>query len=141
MGLKDIFVALLLTGLFFIAMVSFGHNLALDNNANETILNNSRISAAFGNTTIELFNSVDTANDSRTSFELDEIKTNSDNLIITSIKGVGTAVGGTISVMYNLIFGVLADVLGIPPLAFATITSIFSILIVFFAWRAYRAGS
>lgn len=141
MGLKEMFISFLLVGLFFIAMVNFGANLATDNNSNQSILNNPRINSTFQDTNVELFRAYDTANASRTSFELDEIKADSDNLIITSIKGVGTAVGGTMSAMFNLIFGLLSDTLGIPAIVLATITAILTVTIVFFAWRAYRAGS
>lgn len=141
MGIKEMFVSFLLVGLFFVAMVNFGANLAIDNGSNQTILSDPRINATFQDTQAELFQAYDTSNSSRTSFETDEIKANSDNLIITSIKGVGTAIGGSLAGIYNLLFGVSADILNIPAVVLATLTAILGISIVFFSWRAYRAGS
>ncbi len=141
MGLKEMVISFVLVGLFFVAMVNFGANLAIDNNANQSILEDPRINSTFQDTNVQLFAAYDTANESRVTFERDEIKADSDNLIITSIKGVGTAVGGTLSAMANLMFGTLGDVLNVPPVALATIMAILGISIVFASWRAYRAGS
>lgn len=139
-GFRELVIGMILVGLFFIATVNFGINLAADNGKNSTLLNDSTLNQTYVDTQSNLYSAYDSSNASRTSFETEDVKATSDNLVLSTIKGVGTAFGSTSVGLYNVLFGFAGDVLGIPSIILSTFATILTMVIVFYAWRLYRAG-
>jgi len=141
MKLTTLAFSFIVAGLFFIALVNFGNQLAIDNGAEWSILQDDRINSSIITAESNLGSAQNSANIGRASFENDSLKSDANDVILPSIKSVGTTLGGTMTSMYNLIFGTAADILNIPSIVLVTIVSILVVLTVVLAWRLYRTGS
>ena len=149
-GLKTLIISVLLIGLFMYALIAFGVQFQTDMNANQTILNesDSNLNDTYGSLKTNLTGAKDTANATRTSFESEEAKSEFGSLTFKSIVGVGKSFTGTMANFFNIIFNLFKVVLGLDDddnaaftVVIGTLGAIFLVTVIFFAWRAYRAGS
>jgi len=61
-------------------------------------------------------------------------------LIFSSIFGVGKIMANSLTVFYNLTFGTISNVLGIPPLVTGTVGAILLISLIFGIWKLVKVG-
>ena len=132
--------AFIFSALFVIAFLSFGFNLAIDNNATSTILDDPLINATFVALESQLNQDSKIVNSSKTGFESEDIKENAADVILPSIKSVGTTFFGMSTTIYNLIFLLAFNILNIPSIVLVTMAILIGISIVFLAWKLYRSG-
>lgn len=152
-GLKSLIIAVLLVGLCMFAMLSFAIQFQDDMGANQTLINTSQsgLNQTYSALKRNLTGAEDTANATRTSFESEEAKSEFGSLTFKSIVGVGKSFTGTISGFFNIVFNLIKTNLGFDKnnpnsqASFAVILGTFSaivlVVIIFYAWRVYRAGS
>jgi hypothetical protein len=149
-GLKSLFVAFILVGLFIFAIVGFAVQFQVDMNANDTILNEtaSNLNETYGWMAENLSETEATAKSQRESFESEKAKSEFGELTFSSIVGVGKTFIGTMADFFNIIFDLISVTMGFGEdndkgfaVVIASLSAIFLAVVVFFAWRAYKAGS
>ena len=149
-GFRSLVISVLLVGVLMYALISFGVQFQKDMDAEQTILNetDSNLNNTYKSLRTNLTGAEDTANATRTSFESEEATAEFGSLTFKSIVGVGKSFTGTMVNFFNIIFNLLKIVFGLDEESSAaftnvvgTLTSILVITVIFFAWRAYRAGS
>lgn len=139
-GFRNIVIAFLLVGLFMFSLISFGVELAADNEINQTILSHPTINSSYQKIESNLSTAASTASGQRANFET-EIPTESfGSLLFYSIVSAGKVFGGMMASMYNLITGSFSEVLGVSPIVLGTITAIILMSMVLLAWRVYKSG-
>ena len=141
MKFQTLIFTFLVAGLFLIAFVNFGNQLAIDNNANWSIRDDARINSTIVTAEQNIVSTQSVTSSGRTAFEQESIKDDAADIILPSVKSVGTTIGGTMTSMYNLIFGTAASILNIPQIVLVTIVTILVTLTVLLAWKLYRSGS
>ena len=130
----------LLIGLFIAALISFGAQIATDNNSNSTILQDPNINSTLNLLRGNLTNSQGISeNQSRAQDETKPIALF--DFLFESIIGTGKVLKSSFSNIYNLTFGLLGTTLGIPPIALATFTSIILFIMIFLAWKLFKTGN
>jgi len=141
MELPELFFAIFLSALFIIAFTSFGNQLALDNDTNISLLNDSAIRNVTTNLTFILNEGQNKSNDRTETF------------------WSGIPVVGEVTVVLSTVVGVGKDLaLGVLPRTFEAITTLvkstglvgnlvltvfigmFGSLIIFAAWRFFITG-
>ena len=145
-GLKTLIISFLLVGLFMYALISFGTQFQTDMGANQTILNDtdSNLSGTYYDLNESLVGSQSTGESARESFESEEAKAEFGSLTFKSIVGIGKSFTGTMVTFFKIIFSSIKTIFGLSSSFLAvisTLSAIFLVTIIFFAWRAYRAGS
>ncbi len=136
---KQLFLGLLLTGLFLIAMISFAVQLGLDNNSKISILNRSEVRVAFDainktlsttETDVEVQYNLTTSEDPKD--EGGQLTIKSITKAIPSLTQIPFAI---LTVMLSLI-GLYVDIVVIVVIA-----GIFTGIFLFAFWRLIRTGS
>jgi hypothetical protein len=129
----SLLVALVTLGLFYWA---FG--LAQDNGANPAVFNSDKIN---------LTGLASSINESRQNAEAQREAFTSENplvafgsIVFSTITGVGKVFMNTVITFYNLVFGGVSNVLGIPPEVTGVLSAILVIVRVLAAWSLYRIG-
>lgn len=139
-GIKSLLVSILLVGLFAYAIISVGVNMAEDNNANFSIADNPIINASFRRVDTNLSSAEDSSSDLRESLEKGVPEEDKFNPIV-AIWGVIIGFGSMAAGLYNIIFGLAANILGVPKIVLGVFTTILTIVIAAYIWRAWKAGS
>ena len=130
----------LLVALFLVAIISFGAQLAVENGADSTILQDPNINRTF--------NSID---GNLTSFQgvvegqskaQDETKPIAlFDFLFESIIGTGKVLKAAFTNIFNVMLGLMGSTLGLPPVALATMTSIILLIMIFLAWKLFKTGN
>ena len=137
---KNIVIGSVLTGMFLLAMIMFGANLALDNNPNQTILNDDRIARLNDTLTSELsaFNE-QTSNQKNASFGQPAVQANNGftvNIIPTVVVLFQMPI-----IMWNVLSQGAQQIIGVPLLFLNIIGAVILISIILLGWRVIRAGA
>lgn len=144
LNLKGLLVGALLVGLFLYAMISFGYNLGVDNNANKTILDDPIMSDSFSELEDQLQSTQGVVEGQDTGFANDIPTIGSDSFLFSSIISVARALKGTAVGIYNLTFGLIARRLGLGQgaglVVLGTMVSIVTITFIFLMWRFFKTG-
>ena len=141
MEFKSLLVSTLLIGLFIVALLSFGINLANNNDADNILLDDPALNATFSEMEDEL-KAAETSSDSqKDSFFIDVPIIGEASVIFTSITGF-------VRVFFNMGIGIIKAVflliqttLRIPPIVTGVFTSIFIIVTLFLIWKVIRVGT
>jgi len=136
---RNLIVSILLTGLFFVAIISFGAQLASNNNANSSILDSPVINSTYGNISSDLSSSDSQVQTQKNATEIDPGQTG-DTLSIPSIWTSILSIGGLVTGLFNAMFGLLF-VIGISPIVLAVFGAIVGISIIFWGWSMIRRGT
>ena len=143
MAAKELYVNLILIGLFAFSMISFTSLIGTENGSNVTLTDDPRVNSAFGSLGGNLTNLQRQAIGNKDSLEQDEPETGDGNLLFTSITAIWKVISGGITSMYNLLFGLIFDVfLGKSFIAvYSAIGAIITGLVIFSGWRLFRTGA
>jgi len=138
---RQIFVVFALLGIFILAMVSFGSNIAVENNANQTILNDPTFGQTFSNLNESLKTFDTQSQQQRENFE-GELPASEfvGTFIILSIIGAGKTFISMVVGIFNIIFSPFSSIIGINGVVLGVFVSIFTVIIVLAAWRLYKVG-
>ena len=139
-SLKGMIIAIILIGLYAVAMLSFVTFVAEENDADINITENEAVSNAMGGL-IEKLNETETiANTQRNNTESDTKSQETGFLSLGSIIGSVKVFTGMFVGVFNLIGQVAQKTLNIPPLVLSVITAILIITMIFFGWRLIKVG-
>jgi hypothetical protein len=134
---------LMLAGIFVFAIISFGLNVAINNNPEQTIGNDDTLNDYYSNLQTNLSTSLDTANAQETALGQDPTTDTGDNLLFPSIKGSWKSVVETPKAVFSITFGLLmsklfpSDEFGI---IFIVIAGLITVAISFAVWRMVFTG-
>lgn len=139
MGLDKFIISGLLLGLVAFALFSFAYQISIDNNST-TLMNHPYMNQTFYsiNNSLKEVQSKSESQYNATSNE--PISAGYGSLILFSIRGAGNVFGGMITSVFNPIFNLSKNVLGIPTIILGVFISIILVLLIFLAWKMYRIG-
>ena len=140
-GFRESIISIVLVGLFIFAFISFGGQIALDNNANNTVLSNPAVNQSFIDIQSQLQEvQIDTEGQKKAWFE-DVPIVGDINLIWKSLTGIIRVFFDVIVNMYNLIINLISETIGISSVVLNTIAALLSISMLLLLWRLIRSGS
>ena len=137
---RQLFFSFLLAGLFLFAMIQFGGQFALDNEANISVLNDPRIANISLSLNSTLSSASDDAQSGRVSFETEEPTPIADGVSLLTIVRVTRSFTSNIIDLFKITFVYTSTVLGIPAIVLSLLSAILIITLIFFAWRTFRVG-
>ena len=142
MGFKEIIVGIVIIALFSLSLITFGTQLAINNNATNNILNDPSLSQLNKTLSDELKTIKSTSQTEREVFEQQEAQGGSqdEGFSLTSIVAIVKTFFSTAISSFNLIFIVLSDIFGIPALVFDILLGIIIIIILILIWRLIKVG-
>ena len=141
MKLIELFITFALIGIFILCMVNFGVQMALDNESNNSILDNAQINESFGSGLRANLSSFQGKSEAeRGIFEKDNPKVGAGFFMLDAIMGAGRIFTGMIVGVFNLILMPLETIIGIDKAILGVIISILLVSLVLLAWRVYKAG-
>lgn len=140
MGLKDIIIGVLLVGIFALAMITFAYQTQIDNNADNNILNEPSFKGLNNTLSDNLQIVRSDAQEQRENFETQEATGGDEGFSLTSVVSVVKKFTSMMFGTFNIITGVLSDVLGIPSIVINLIGGILIVLMVLLSWRVIKAG-
>jgi len=137
-GLKKLVIGFVLVGLFFVAIMNGGYLLGTQNNANQTILDESILNTSFVSVQGNISSTRGDVSKAKSSFE-NETATEADTgFSLGAFKDAGTIIlGGGVGV-YNAVHLIFKSY--IPNIVFIVLAMIIGILGIFWLWRAWKAG-
>lgn len=146
-GIKQIILSLLFVGIFILALIAFGSNLATTNNANQSILDYQPIGNSYGNLTNTLVDYSDDANGANAAMT-NSTPTTSAGLLGTTLDATAT-IWNTITIVpktiYALTLGLVFDSIfgaGSGYAIFVTLlTAILIIVVILYAVYWLRIGN
>lgn len=133
-------VSFALLGILVVATIGFIVSLQEDNDLTTTIRDDSIINNTYVDLSDALNDSQASATSGKDAFESEEVDRGFGFFFIFAIVGVVKTLTGMVVGIYNIIFVLPAQKLGIPQFIMNTIGAIFLALLVLQAWRVYRAG-
>ncbi len=139
-SLREVFVTFALIGIFVFAGISFIVQTQLDNDVENTILENKVINKTFTDFETDLSEFRTESQTQKDSFESEDPAPGFGSLIIFSIVGVGKTFSGMTLGVYNIFIVLPASILGVPPIVIGVLTTILIISLILLAWRVYRVG-
>lgn len=147
MEMRKIVTSFILVALFIIAIIGFAVNVAEDNNAENVVTEDSRVSTMYENVQDALDSGQETSsksgqpmlNSSDSSFT----EATAD-FLISSIKAVALGAFGTVNTIFGSVASPLINMLGLPkevrPVIVTVISSIFMFTMVLLIWKLYKQG-
>ena len=137
---RQVFTIFALIGLLVFATISFIATSQSENQVEDTILENQVINNTFNRlgTNLSAFGSG--TQTQRATFESEIPERGFGSLIIFSIVSFAQKSTGLVVAIYNVMIILPASVLGISPIVFSVLNSIFLLALILLAWRVYRVG-
>ena len=133
-------VALVL-GVFIVATISFGSQMATDNNSSMSITNDPEINASYQDFTQQLRNASTNITSSKGTFFSDIPVFSGIVATITVIFGVVPGFFDLMIGSYSLVGDLIQTKLGVPKIILNMFTAIIMFVGILLAWRVYKAGS
>ena len=138
---REVFITFALIGVFVFAGISFIVQTQLDNDVENTILENEVINKTYTNLETDLSDFGSETQTQKESFESEIPERGFGSLIIFAIIGVGQKFTGMITGIYNIFIVLPASILGISPVVIGVFTAMLIVSLILLAWRVYRAGA
>lgn len=140
MGLKEVFIGVIIVLLFSLSAITFGSKLLIDNNAQNNILDDPSLSG-FNDSLGDYLGDIEqNSQTQREAIEGQEAQGGStdEGFGLTSIVGAvftffSTSVNGL-----NLIFSLI--LLLVPPMVLNVLLGLFIMVVVILAWRTFKVG-
>jgi len=139
-SLRENIIMAVMIGLFVFAFISFGTQLSLDNDTNNSVLDNDVINRSFFNIQSELSDTIVTAEGQRESFFKDVPIIGEISLFLKSITGVTRVFFSTLINFYNLFTTLIAETMGVSTIILNGMVALVLISTVLLAWSVYRSG-
>lgn len=140
MGLKDIVVGVIMTGLFMLALLTYTVSLTTENDASQSIENEPFFSNFNNSLTGNLTNVREDAEKERSSTQATEAIKGDENFGLTSIPSM---VFNFISMMfktYQVLSNGITEVIGFPPIVVNVITGVFVVVLALLSWAVFKVG-
>lgn len=140
MGINKTFISFAIVGLFIVSMISFIVQTQINNDVEETLLDNPFLNKTYIDLGSTLGDFKDTSQTQNEVQDNDNPLTEGGSLLFVSITKTGKVVKGMISGVYNVIIVLPATFFGLPEIVITVLSSILVITLIFSAWRLYKAG-
>lgn len=142
MGLKDFIIGSVIVVLFSLSLLTFAGKLAVNNNAQDNILNDPSLSNFNESLGTYLGDIEDDAQTQREAIEGQEAQGGSadEGFGLTAIVGAVFTFFSTIVGGMNLLLSLLFNVVGIPDLVLNLILGLVIIAVIIYAWRTIKVG-
>lgn len=137
---RETFITFALIGIFIFASISFIVTTQLDNDVENTILEDDVINRTYAKLETNLSAFQSTTQTQKGSFELEIPERGFGSLIIFSIISVGQKFTALISAVYRIMIILPMSILNVPKLVIDILTSILVVSLVLLIWRVYRVG-
>ena len=138
--LRAIIVSGILACLFFFAMLSFAYQFSTDNQTTVNLNQDERINSTYASQSLYLADIEEEAQEGRNATESDTPFASGDSLLIRSIFTVGKRFVSLPIDFYNIVFGTLAEVTGIPKMVFNIMMGISILTLALLFWKMLRTG-
>ncbi len=141
MGYLKGIIGFMLVGLFAFALLSFSIMLPSNNGANFSINSTESAQSTFNDLSVKLNKLQDETDAQKDVLETDE-EVGVLQVILNSIRSIGTAFTGIYFSISNILFGFIVTTLfgSSSGIILGTLTSIMTIVIVLYAWKMFKSG-
>ena len=142
MGFTNFTVGIIITAVFAFAIINFAFLTSINNNANQTILDD----PSFSGINDTLYNSLggiqESAQTQREVFEQQEAQGGSsdEGFSLTAIVGIGKTFISTAIGSFNIILTIFFDVFGIPPVVLNVVLGAIIITVLILIWSVIKQG-
>ncbi len=140
MDFKNLVFIFVFAGIYIFAMMSFAVNLTNDNNVNNTLMESQAVNSTFGNLEAQLQAVPDNANGSKSAFEQETPTLGTDSFLFGSIISAGKTFTTMITGVFNLMFGLISETLGVSPIILGVFSGLLLITIILLGWKLYKTG-
>ena len=140
MELDKFLPKLIIIGLFVFAIISFGVGFGTDNHANTTLLSDQRINDSYRDINSTLTQSQSSINESLAAFEADNPLEGAASLLFKSVPSGLKTIASAVKLVYNISFGLVFDLLGIPAIVGVSLSIILLVSILLLSWRVIVRG-
>lgn len=137
---KNVFISFVLVAVITLSLITFSVNVATNNDADATILENQQINSTFSGLEEDLRDLETTSQDQRENFEDDSITSGLGFLVFQTIISGGRVFTGIIIGFFNILGTPLASIIGVPTAILGAFTSILVVSLILLAWRLYKRG-
>lgn len=139
-SLRETFITFSLVGLLVLSMLSFVSIGQSENRLNQSILDNSIINRTLSNLDANLSSFSGEAQTQKDAFDADEPKEGFGTLLIFGIVSAGRKFISLITLVYNTIIVLPAQILGIPEVVTSVMSGILLFTLISLGFKLYRSG-
>ncbi len=141
MGIKNIFIKMLLVGVIFLSIMNFVIITQTENNPTHLITNNTLINTSFGDLTSNL-NAAQSQTEIASGDFSNEAPTSTLGFVtITSIVSPTRIFRILVLGTYNILIRLPAQFLGVPKVIISVINSILTLLLILGVWAIWKGGN
>lgn len=137
---EELFVNFAFASLLILGIVLFGSILQTDNNANETIMDNTLFNDTFSTLKSDLEGFSSQAQTQRTLFETEKPTTGFGSLILFSIVSSGKVFTGMTIGSFNLLIKLPTILFGLDPVITSILSTVLIVVILLGLWVLYKLG-
>ena len=137
---EKLFVNYALLGLLILSLLAFGFTLQTDNNASETIKDNTLLNESFGQLQTNLGGMRSKSQTQRELFEEEKPTAGFVSLILFSVVSSGKVFTGMIMGTFNVLIKLPMIVFGIDPIIASVLSTILLVGIILGLWVLYKLG-
>jgi hypothetical protein len=140
-SLRFYMVTFIVGALFFVGLLSWAAGVASNNNANQSVTDDSKINGFLTSTRGNIGTTEDTVNSGKSTFDDNNPTVTGGNIVLNSMPGIGRIFSFSfITGFYNITIGLILNLFQLDPLIISVIGSILMITIIFLIWRLLRTG-
>ena len=132
--------SMMLIGLFMFAMIGFGRQLAIDNNLNNSIMNNPNIEKAYSNLELNFSSAKNDSEIQQTSFFSKVPILGELGLIIEALSGFSRTFFNVVVNFASLPIVLIQETLGVSSVVLGGISAIIMMSLLLLVWQLYRSG-
>ncbi len=136
-----IFISFAILSLVGLSIIGFAGKMGLDNNANQTILDNSFINKTFIQLGGNITSAGDTANAQREAVEREQVEIPEGSFLLVSVVGTAKKFGDIMVGNFNLIFLLIFTFLGFAASVLIVLGTIYVAKIIFAGWKTFKTGT
>lgn len=137
---EELFIQFALGTLLIVSIFAFGISLQSDNNATETIRNNTLLNSSFGQLQEDLGGMSGQTQTQRELFEEETPTAGFGSLILFSIVSSGKVFTGITIGTFNVLIKLPMVLFGVDPIVSSVLSTILVVMIIFGLWFVYKLG-
>ena len=137
---QKMFIGFTLAGLLAFAIMTFGVTLQQDNNANETLLENTLINSSYQSLQVNFNDMRNRSQTQRELFEEENPTVTFGSLILFSIVSSGKVFTNVMVQNFNILFKLPTALFGVNPVISSIMTTILLVSIIIALWVLYKLG-
>lgn len=136
---KDAIINTVLISVFIVALIAFGTQIAIDNNANHTILEKSSINKIYGTLNETIIGGAKNSTAAHTNLGQD-VPTEGSDLSLLAIPRIAVSLPKILFNVFDAIGDMLEESIGLPKIALYALTTIIVVIIIAVGISLIRAG-